>query len=346
MNLLSKEVGRIGRVKIRVHHVLSTIILCVVVFLVGLAIGVWFGAYHYPYRTLPRPPVPPGQKAPACSSTDHTLGQCLPKPVGARNAASITATTQGPDFSNNNPVESASAWDKIAAHNSYAIFKVTEGTGFTDGTAATMARFAKARGLMVGGYDFLHICGDNPTVEAQVFVSHLKADGLTGRKTFPGIGDAEFGGGCDARTWILAWVGEVRALTGRTPLIYTGAWYWQPHLGAFWPNPSLSWISGYGVRYPYMPSGRSVLDLWQFQDRGFNGYNASDLSTWRDGAKAFTAYTNSVVAKPAVIKPKPKPLPRAHCFGRHPQHNRTCRRVHAKIGRLKRQIAAVERKYR
>ena len=301
MKMLRRELLRIGRFRLRVHHVLEVVVLCVVVFAIGLVAGTWFGAFHYPYRTLPRPPVVPGQTAPkSCSGTmkTHALGKCLPKPK-VSNAASITATTQGPDFSNNNPVYDSSAWAGIGSHNAFAIFKVTEGTGYVDPTARPMAAEAKAHGLVVGGYDFLHVCLTSPTSEAQVFVANLKLDGLTGKGTLPGTGDAEYGGsGCDARAWMTSWSNEVELLTGRWPMIYTGAWWWQPHLGAFWLPHSLAWISGYGVRYPYMPSGRSQLDIWQFSDAGYNGYNTSDLSLWRDGAAAFNALTGATPPKP------------------------------------------------
>ena len=306
----SDTVGHVKRLgsKVKRRHIAAVVLVAVIVFAVGLAAGWWLSsAYHYPYRTLPRPPVVPGQTAPKqCdgSPTDHSLGKCLPQPK-VQNAASITATTQGPDFSNNNPVYSSSAWAEIGAHNAFAIFKVTEGTGYVDPTARPMAAQAKAHGLVVGGYDFLHVCLTNPTSEAQLFVANLKLDGLTGKGTLPGTGDAEYGGtGCDARAWMTAWSTEVHLLSGRWPMIYTGAWWWQPHLGAFWLPHSLAWISGYGVSRPYMPSGRSILDIWQFSDNGFNGYNSSDLSIWRDGAKAFTELTGATAPAPAPAKPK------------------------------------------
>lgn len=280
----------------RKHGVGALLLVALIALVVGLAVG-FAGGYHYPYRTLPRPPVPPGQKAPP-SNCSHTMGGCLPRPK-VSNAASITATQQGPDLSNNDPVYSASSWAAIARHSAFAIFKVNESTSYVDRTAAPMAAQAKRHGLVVGGYDFLHVCGPAPGSEARVFVAALRADGLTGSGTLPGTGDAEYGGsGCNVRDWIGSWASTVYNLTGRWPMFYTGAWWWQPHAGAYWPNPSLAWISGYGVRWPYLPSGRSHLDIWQFADNGWNGATSADLSRWYDGAAAFTRLVGGKPAPP------------------------------------------------
>ncbi len=332
------------RVQVREHSLIVkrwhgvSVLLIIVVAVLLLALGV-FAGYEYSYQTLPRPPLPPGQKAPG-GKCPHVAGGCLPKqPISL--AASITATTQGPDESNNTPVYGDSRWAEIGAHNSFAIFKVTEGTGYVDPTAAPMGRYARAHGLVVGGYDFLHVCGNSPVTEAQVFVYHLRADGLTGKGSLPGIGDAEFGGsGCDARAWINTWARTVYNGTGRWPMFYTGAWWWQPHLGAYWPNPSLAWVSGYGVGYPYMPSGRSQLDLWQFSDRAWNGSSSGDLSVWRDGARAFTALTGTTTPRPHPRPHRPK-----HCLARHWPHTNQCRRVRYRYHRLARQLESFRRSY-
>lgn len=292
----------------RVH--LTTLLLAVVIAaVVAFAAGLGTGRYIYPYRTLPRPPIPSGQTAPK-PGCPHTMGGCLPTPKISLSA-DISASQTGPDLSNNNPVYSPSAWAAIAHRSAFAIFKVTEGTGYVDPTAAPMARQARAHGLVVGGYDFLHVCLDDAGAEARLFASRLRAGGLTGKGSLPPVGDAEWplgDAGCNARAWLAAWTATVRALTGRQPMIYTGAWWWQPHIGTWWPTGSLAWISGYQVRYPYMPSGRSQLDMWQFTDSGYNGASTSDLSIWRDGAAAFRT------ASLTTAKPKPS---RIVCFGAH-----------------------------
>ena len=287
-----------------------------------------FAGYHYPYKTLPAPNQP-GMTQPACHARLHTMGECQPEPK-IELSASISTTTQGPDFSNNDPVYGAAQWKAIAAKNSFAYLKVSEGTGYIDPTAARMAALAKAVGLPVGGYDFLHVCLTNPVSEADVFSRALRADHLLGTLTLPPVADAEYGGsGCNARAWLTAWRTEVQKQTGRVTMIYTGAWWWQPHLGAWWPADALAWISGYSVRYPYMPAGRSQLDIWQFTDHGWNGATSADLNVWRDGAPAF--------AKAAQV---PAPV-RPHCYGSKRQHTAHCHLIRSLVAHWEREIVVV-----
>lgn len=261
------------------------------------------GHPHPPYRTLPRPPLPATEKAPP-AGCGHTMGSCLPQPKSAPTQSSsagsfvslelvsATSSTVGPDLSNNNPVY-GSAWKAIARHSRFAYFKSVEGAGFYDPTAGPMASSAKSAGLKTGGYDFLHVCLGSATGEAWHFVASLRAQHLLGGANLPPAADAEYPGsiGCSGRVWIQSWVDAVYKADGHIcPIEYTGAWWWQPHIGSWWPtclNRKLkSWISGYGVSYPYMPAGQSELDLWQLSDHGFNGYNYADLSVVHTGTLA------------------------------------------------------------
>lgn len=310
---LNAEVAHVRGLTIRRWHIHGFAVALIALALILIfAVGVFVG-YQYPYKTVPAPRVPPGQVKPNPSTCPHVMGGCLPKPkAGApESSASITATKQGIDLSNNNPVFSGSSWSAIGAHNALAIFKTTEGIGFVDSTAKAMAAAARAHHIVVGGYDFLHICLDSPTGEAHLFVAVLRTDGLTGRGSLPPTGDAEFGGsGCNVRAWLTSWALAVHAVLGRWPMIYTGAWWWNPHVGVWWLAHALAWVSGYTSwsLLPH-PSGRSQIDLWQFTDHGWNGATTSDLSVWRDGNAAF--------ARAAGAKPKPRTIGGAEHYERY-----------------------------
>lgn len=265
--------------------------------LVVLLVAACGGHAKPSYPSAARPPLPAGITAPASScpaqSGQHVMGQCLPKPVGKFSGTaplklSPTQSNVCVDLSNNDPIYSRQAWLAIARRVSCAIFKVNEGTGYIDGTAAAMANVARSVGLTVSGYDFQHVCGDSAIQEADVFAYHLKADGLTGPHTLPGWADVEYGNGsCGARSWENTWHARVAQDLGREPGTYTGAWFWNPTFGnGYWPG-GYSWISGYGISYPYMPAGHSELDLFQNADNGYNGYNTTDLSYWYGGQKSY-----------------------------------------------------------
>ncbi len=325
-------------------RVSATIILLLAIVVLALA---GCGGSKPAYPPAARPALPAGLKAPAASCPalpggQHVMGQCLPKPAPGGKLGSIplklspTQSLLCVDLSNNDPVYSRAAWQAIARRVSCAIFKVNEGTGYVDGTAAAMASVARSVGLTVSGYDFQHVCGDSAIQEADVFAYHLKADGLTGPHTLPGWGDVEYGNGsCGARGWESTWHARVTHDLGREPGSYTGAWFWNPTFGcSYWPG-GYSWISGYGVAYPFMPCGHSQLGLFQNSDHGYNGYSNADLSFWYAGQKSYCAAIISGCAPPAP--------PSQHCLrARHP-HTVACGRVRYGLGQLERRRAHVDR---
>lgn len=270
------------------------------------------GGSSPPYKSAPRPALPPSETAPGCgTTTNHALGQCLPRPApssGRRLAPS--QTLQGCDLSNNDPVYGAGSWRAISARMSWCYLKVSEGTGFVDSTASAMAAQAKAAGLPVGGYDFQHICQVSPVSEADLFVSRLRADGLLGRGTLVPMADAEYGNhSCNARAWEDSWRAEVIKLTGISPGEYTGAWFADPEFGCWWPAPYrghavLAWISGYtgSLGSVSRPCGHSVLDVWQYTDHGFNGAINSDLSAWVAGTASLQAAITGAPAPPPDVR--------------------------------------------
>lgn len=300
----------------RLHHVLLVVMAVVLAFAIGAAVGL-FAGYQYPYKTVKPPPVPPGQTTSNCNvkpSPTHQaakqlgMGSCLPNKSGVvktgslqfENAAAITATTYGPDLSNNDPVYGDASWAAIGAKNAFVIVKVNQGTYYIDRTAKAMTDTARRHGLAVGGYDFADVCRSTPQAEAAVFVAAARADNLVGgRGVLPLTGDMEYPTGslgCNARSWINDWIFAVHGLTGEWPMIYTGAWWWDPHVGCWWPGYSISWVSGYtstaSLLANYMPCGLAHLDIHQYSDHGFNGAIYSDMSYWRAGTAAFDKATN------------------------------------------------------
>ena len=287
------------------HHALfiASIVTFVILAITSVA------AFVYPYKVFKAPRVPKHQVVQSCNTSDHVMGECLPHVKGTTNSKGkllkgAADPIYGLDRSNNNPVYGTSYWAQIRMHNEFAYFKVSEGLYYADPTALPMVNAAKTEGVTTGGYDFLHICYDNPVAEADFFSYHLKADGLVGKNTLPPVGDVEYGSNCNEREWLLSWLSEVKKDTGRTPAIYTGAWYWNPHVGAWWPGSSyLSWISGYVPNHPPMPDGLTFLTIWQFSETYFDGVSHVDGDLWEGSASLYASASNNVV-KTVVVKKK------------------------------------------
>jgi lysozyme len=230
-------------------------------------------------------PAPPGQ-VPGCDASELAelqrgrggAGVCAPRarlPLAPRAPTGQT----GPDTSNNDPIYD---WKPVRAHGHlFAWTKLIQGTGFIDATAAAQVAGMRRAGILAGGYDLFEVCVADPRAEAADFARRLRALGLISGSLLP-IGDAErpLSVPCsvsEARRWIWTWVDEIHRLTGRWPGIYTGAWWWNPEVGCWWPPHAVSWISGYGPFPPFLPCGLRHLGVWQYTDRGFNGSGDSDM---------------------------------------------------------------------
>lgn len=236
----------------------------------------------------------------------HAMGACAPSrgvapsapPLAARSAA---AAGTGPDLSNNNPIFGLASWRRIRAHgHRFAYFKVVEGVRFVDGTASRMARDARAAGVIPGGYDFLHVCTVNPYVEANLFVRYLRADGLLGPNTLPPAADAEYpiSPACSAaasRLWLARWQHTVETETHRIVVIYTGKWWWDPHMGCYWPRRP-AWVASYPVLV--RPCGLAHATLHQFGSSIFNGVSSDDMSVFYGTVADLARFANGHYVAP------------------------------------------------
>ena len=69
--------------------------------------------------------------------------------------------------------------------------------------------------------------------------------------------------------WITSFINEMKKDSGKTPIIYTTAGWWNSCTGdssAFTADPL--WIASYGVSVPSIPSAFSNLTFWQYSDSG------------------------------------------------------------------------------
>ena len=217
----------------------------------------------------------------------------------------------GLDLSNNDPIYGE--WHTVRKHDSFAYFKVSEGVSFVDSTAARMSREAKAAGLYVGGYDFMHVCQTNPVAEADFFIKYARADGLlVGRDVLPVTADFELGTGCNAKTWLASWSRAVRRLT--KDAVYSDPGYYVPSVGCF-TQADYGWVADLGG-FESLCSLRTVFQ--QYSWTAFNGVSHADGDVFRGSYAALSALANA--------KPAPSPLPALYA------RRRALRRVLAQDG--------------
>lgn len=264
---------------------------------------------------------PPPNSAPTCTPAEQAavsaghgkLGSCAPRPLPGARAFLPAGGASGPDTSNNDPLYD---WAPVRARgHDFGWTKLNQGRGFIDTTAHAQVQAIRRAKLAPGGYDFYEVCIGSGTAEADIYLLRLHAIAATGRGTLPAAGDAEWPlsppcSAAGARKWIAEWVNTVYHALHRVVALYTGAWWWNPNVGCWWPAHALAWISGYGVSYPPMPCGRSHLDFWQFSSSYPLSSTASgDMSVYRGSAASFRAL---IGAKPVETTAQRRRKEHAH----------------------------------
>ena len=143
----------------------------------------------------------------------------------------------------------------------FAIARVSDGTGSLDNTFAGNWAGMKSAGLIRGAYQYFEP-GQDPTAQANLVVARV---GRLGAGDLPVMLDVEATGGQSAATItarIHTWVNVITAATGKAPLIYTGAYFWDASVKSadFAGLPLV--IAWYGTNCPGMPN---VWGGWTFQ---------------------------------------------------------------------------------
>lgn len=151
-----------------------------------------------------------------------------------------------------------------AAGVKLAIIKATEGIGFVDARFAQNWAGAAAAGVPRGAYHFAHPdSGNQPTAEADFFLSVVRAHGLTPADRL--AEDYEVAGG--GAVWSLAFLGRLQASTGILPEFYSN------YSGCFrvctdgrmaqyplW----LAWPGNPAAGLPQCPSPWTSIAIWQY----------------------------------------------------------------------------------
>jgi GH25 family lysozyme M1 (1,4-beta-N-acetylmuramidase) len=163
-------------------------------------------------------------------------------------------------------------WAKVKADNvSFAFIKATEAANYVNSHFASDWTKAKNNGIYRGAYHFARPSVGSAKRQAEYFVAHAGRFQAVG--DLPPVLDLESSGGLGVarlRTWTRNWLETVEALTGRTPIIYTGPSFWETAMGnsrAFHAYPL--WIAHYTTRAQVrVPGGWPRWTFWQRSSTG------------------------------------------------------------------------------
>jgi GH25 family lysozyme M1 (1,4-beta-N-acetylmuramidase) len=211
------------------------------------------------------------------------------------------ATIDGIDVSHWN---STIDWGRVAAGGvEFAYIKASQGTSYVDDKFAQNWSGARGAGIARGAYHFFCPKMDGTAQADQL----LAVMGTLGDGDLPPALDVETcstavcGSACDwvdvdchtIVTNIHLWVDRIAAVTGRTPVIYTGWGVWE---GPVCSSDELAgvdlWVANWGVSCPLLPDAWSDWKFWQTNVGTMDGVPGEvDLDVFNGDLDALRAYT-------------------------------------------------------
>lgn len=181
------------------------------------------------------------------------------------------------------PNGTAINWAGVAQTEEFAFVKATEGlTGNYDNPwFGRDFDGAKKAGLVVGTYHFADPgfpLVDDAVGEARHYWSVIRTRQVAG--VLPPALDIEEGhelSQAQLRTWVSSFLAEIKRVSGRTPIVYTGPSFWNTELGTTAHAGNPLWIAHYTTAgSPTLPGGWTSWKFWQYTSKakvsGIGGY--------------------------------------------------------------------------
>jgi GH25 family lysozyme M1 (1,4-beta-N-acetylmuramidase) len=201
-------------------------------------------------------------------------------------------TIWGPDVSNyQHPNGAAINWPAVRAQGAkFAFVKMSEGNFYVNPYATSDIAHARAAGLYVGAYHFgrPRLPLSTAASDARLFAAQLGNVRVAGY--LPPILDIETNGGLTAANvtaWTKSFLTTLQGAIGRTPMIYSGSWFWRGYMG----NPSgfsayPVWIADYEPKNvgPTLFGDFKYSTFWQYSDSAkVSGIADAVDSSWFHG---------------------------------------------------------------
>ena len=156
-------------------------------------------------------------------------------------------------------------WERVADDEiAFAFIKATEGGDYVDPRFVANWDGAARAGVLRGAYHFYRPQTD-AAVQAQQFLRTVGARA----GDLPPVLDVEVTDGRSAdaiAAGVRTWLEMVERATGRRPIVYTRAGFWNQVGGGFGAYPL--WVAHYGVAEPAIPSDWDRWTFWQHSDAG------------------------------------------------------------------------------
>lgn len=212
------------------------------------------------------------------------------------------------------PNGAAINWSSVKAGGaSFAFVKMSEGATYSNPYAKSDLAGARAAGLRATGYHFARprLPLSTATSDAQRFAAQVGNTKTPG--ALPPVLDIEATGGLSAANvtaWTRTFLTALEGATGRTPMIYTGGWFWKGYMG----NPTgfsryPVWISHYNstITSPNLFGDWAYSTFWQYTDNArVSGISGAVDGNYFHGTRAqldSLAWVGAPVPPPVAPKP-------------------------------------------
>jgi lysozyme len=227
-----------------------------------------------------------------------TLGACAseePSFGGQHEALRVCAdgpTLDGIDVSK---WQGTIDWDAVAADGvQFAFIRVSHGLLTYDEQYTRNWAEARRVGVLRGTYQFFQPDQD-PIAQADLLLENM---GTLAPDDLPPVIDVEAMGGLtgpQVTVSVQAWLDHVEAATGRTPIIYSGYYFWRDQVGeppGFARYPL--WIPQYGPVCPLIPDSWPRWDFFQTSSTGsIAGISGNvDTDLWNGTLSDLLAFAN------------------------------------------------------
>lgn len=178
-------------------------------------------------------------------------------------------------------------WDAVAADGvEFAFIRVSDGLGYPDSQFSANWQGAGDAGILRGVYQFFRE-DEDPIDQADYLLTQM---GDLGDGDLPPVIDVESTDGQNSSTIvsnIQDWVDHVEAATGRTPIIYTGSYFWQDNVGSDAFSSYPLWTAHYGVTCPNVATQWNEWTFWQYSStESVNGIAGNVDANWFNGGYA------------------------------------------------------------
>lgn len=164
-------------------------------------------------------------------------------------------------------------WLKVKeAGFSFAYAKCSEGEDFLDASFVGHVKGLRAAKVHFGPYHYLRPrAGRSGAVEARWFIKNANAAGWGKPGDLLPVLDFEESALTPAQSirYLKQAVDEVKRLTGKAPMIYTGGPFWSEHGGGTNNFGCPLWLAAYVVHpEPYIPKAWKSFNVWQYTSTG------------------------------------------------------------------------------